>query len=159
MVLEVPKALNRHPPPRLEGVDFTIEEGQSLPPFDYHCPLLSLPLRFQTRLETIPIASPYLVAEPDRVIGLSRLLGPGLQPRVGLVWAGNAAHDNDRNRSMPFATLLRAIPHGIQRISLQKDVRDGDLAHLRADRTVIDGAKFLHDFSDTAAVISRFWIS
>ena len=38
-------------------------KGKPLPHFDMHCPLLSLPLAFKTRVETIPSAVPYLYAE------------------------------------------------------------------------------------------------
>ena len=31
-----------------------------LPEFDYHCPLLSLPLRFGTTLDILPAQTPYL---------------------------------------------------------------------------------------------------
>src|SRR5262249_51634562 len=34
--------------------------GASLPDFDVHCPLLSLPLALGTRIDTIPFATPYL---------------------------------------------------------------------------------------------------
>ena len=46
------------------GVDMVIEEGKSLPPFDCHAPLLSLPRIFETTLETVPAEIPYLAADP-----------------------------------------------------------------------------------------------
>src|SRR5208282_5789671 len=39
-----------------------VSSGDPLPDFDMHCPLLSLPLAFGTRLETIPSKSSYLRA-------------------------------------------------------------------------------------------------
>ena len=45
-----------------------IGNGEELPPFDWHCPLLSLPLAFKTRLETrFRQQTPYLSATEERV--------------------------------------------------------------------------------------------
>ncbi len=46
----------------LSGVERIVPAGQRLPPFDVHCPLLSLPLLFNTTVETIPAPVPYLRA-------------------------------------------------------------------------------------------------
>jgi hypothetical protein len=68
--------------------------------------------------------------------------------RVGLAWAGNPSHANDRNRSMPGGhfTALAGIP-GCALFSLQVGPRSGELegvTHL--------GAEF-RDCADTAAAI------
>ena len=39
---------------RLPGVMQIVARGDELPPFDLHCPLLSLPHAFGTTLDTIP---------------------------------------------------------------------------------------------------------
>jgi hypothetical protein len=57
--LEVPKALLGLLS-GLEGVDQFVEKGKALPSFDYHCPLMSLPLAFNTTLESIPNKIPYI---------------------------------------------------------------------------------------------------
>ena len=47
-----------------------VEVVDTLPPpeaYDYHIPMMSLPLAFGTRLETIPAQIPYLSAEPERI--------------------------------------------------------------------------------------------
>ena len=41
---------------RLIGSSQIVSRGEPLPQFDLHCPLLSLPLAFGTRLESIPSA-------------------------------------------------------------------------------------------------------
>ena len=45
------------------GVERWLVEGEELPVFDVHCPLLSLPGIFGTKFETIPRNVPYLVAD------------------------------------------------------------------------------------------------
>jgi Flp pilus assembly protein TadD len=65
VVLAVPAALRRLMQ-TLDGVSVLLTEDDDLPPFNYHCPLLSLPYAFATTLETIPATVPYLHAEPLR---------------------------------------------------------------------------------------------
>ena len=58
--------------------------------FDYHCPLLSLPLAFGTTLETIPAEHDYLKAD-EKLRGVwSARLPPKTKPRIGVVWSGTA---------------------------------------------------------------------
>ncbi len=96
---------------------------------------------------------PYLTADPARA-RLPRAEGP----RVGLVWAGNPAHGNDRNRSVPAIALAPVIAAartlGAQLISLQKDVRPADLAWLEETPDLLRVEDQLTDFADTAALIA-----
>ena len=55
----------------LDGVAQIVIKDAPLPPFDYHIPLMSLPLGFGTTLETIPTSSPYLHADPAKVAAWS----------------------------------------------------------------------------------------
>ncbi|MGO8921223.1 MAG: tetratricopeptide repeat protein [Stellaceae bacterium] len=140
---------------RLPGVVACCAQGEALPPFDYHSPLLSLPLALGTRLETIPAEVPYL-APPAATVARwrSRLRGTrGF--KVGVVWAGSATHCNDRNRSVPLE-LLRGLLSGpgVRFLSLQKELRAGDAALLRSLAGLRLLGEELEDFTDTAAVIS-----
>ena len=49
------------------GIEQTCSEDDPLPSFDVHCPLISLPVAFKTRLETIPSICPYLRPNPTLV--------------------------------------------------------------------------------------------
>jgi tetratricopeptide (TPR) repeat protein len=139
----------------LSGVDVILTKGDPLPPFDLHCPLLSLPLLFRTTRETIPAEVPYIHAATDRCHAWRRRL-PRDAAVVGLVWSGNPESSKDRQRSIPFEKFapLLAVP-GVQFVSLQKDVRRTDARTLREQKKVIDLGADLQDFSDTAAVISQ----
>ncbi len=67
-----------------------ISAANTLPAFDVHCPLASLPLAFGTRLDTIPAATAYLPPPAEsRVKAWQDRLGPHDKLRVGLVWSGN----------------------------------------------------------------------
>ena len=139
----------------IEGVDQVTVSGADLPPFDFHCPLMSLPLAFGTTLETIPATIPYIRSTDDKLAEWSDKLGPKLKPRVGIAWSGSASHKNDQNRSMPLEQILRAVPEGFEVLSLQNEVRTTDqntLEHLdHLDHFKHFGAD-LYNFTDTAAL-------
>jgi TPR repeat/Tetratricopeptide repeat/Glycosyltransferase family 9 (heptosyltransferase) len=134
-----------------------IAQGDALPSFDLHCPLLSLPLAFGTTLETIPADVRYLRADlrdatkwRDRLRGLDGL-------KVGIAWSGSprpfhpAANAVDRRRSIPFAQFASILgAPGVAFISLQK--HDNPSAQT-SDARLLDWTDELHDFADTAALI------
>ena len=135
----------------LEGVSQVIEKGAPLPRFDYHCPLLSLPLAFQTQLENLPGRTPYLASTAPQRDRWQRRLGPRTQPRVGLVWSGNALDKNDLQRSMRLQDLLPYLSTDFEFICLQKEMRPADQDAIQTSRIRFFGAQ-IEDFSDTAAL-------
>jgi hypothetical protein len=138
---------------KLEGVDILLTPESPTPQFDFHCPLLSLPLAFQTELETIPAEIPYLHTAPEKVNFWQNKIGPKIKPRVGLVWSGNPDNKNNAYRSVPFSLLnILSAPH-IEFFSLQKEVLPEDLAELSQRTDITHFGKELKDLSDTAALI------
>ncbi|EEF27029.1 conserved hypothetical protein, partial [Ricinus communis] len=135
----------------LKGVSRVVPKGEPLPPFDYHIPLMSLPLAFDTRLDSIPAATPYLAPDTDTVAHWRAALGPRTRPRVGVVWSGSADNQNDRNRSLPLALLAALFDAPCDFVSLQKEVRPDDQPLLDT-LPVLQVADQLHDFADTAAL-------
>ena len=135
----------------LEGVSQIIEKGAPLPQFDYHCPLLSLPLAFQTQLENLPGRTPYLASTAPQRDRWQRRLGPRTQPRVGLVWSGNALDKNDLQRSMRLQDLLPYLSTDFEFICLQKEMRPADQHLIQTSQIRFFGAQ-IEDFSDTAAL-------
>jgi len=141
---------------RLPGVSECLPlPGGPLPAFDLHCPLSSLPLAFKTRLDTIPSAISYLPPPPEASIrAWEARLRSHDKLRVGLVWSGNPAHGNDRNRSIPLRRLSRILDVDATFVSLQKNPKAGDQATLLEHPEIIDLTADLGDFSDTAALVS-----
>ena len=135
----------------LPGVEQLVRQGQPLPAFDLHCPLLSLPLAMGTELDSIPAPVPYLRADPERQAQWRDRLGSHNGLRVGLVWSGSPTHQDDHNRSIALAALLAHLPEGPQYVSLQKDVRPSDQAALDTGGLLHFGPQ-LQSFSDTAAL-------
>jgi len=130
-------------------------ELNTLPAFDMHCPISSLPLAFGTRLDTIPSTTPYLPSPAkSRVQAWEDRLGPHARLRVGLVWSGRPTHTNDHNRSIPLQALSRILDVDATFLSLQKEPRLNDAVVLRERNDIIDLTADLTDFAETAALIS-----
>jgi tetratricopeptide (TPR) repeat protein len=138
----------------LSGDIEIIAKGDHLPKVDMRCPLPSLPLAFKTRLATIPAPVPYLGVPQDAIVSRRSLLGTGGAVRIGLCWAGNPRHVRDRERSMELHQLLPLLDVGAMFVSLQKQLRAGEHETL-AQSGILDFSDRLHDFTDTAALISE----
>jgi tetratricopeptide (TPR) repeat protein len=128
----------------------------TLPPFDFHCPVNSLPYVFDTTLGTIPAPVAYLQADPELAAAWTREL-PVAPRRVGVVWAGEprpydpGAQALDRRRSLSPDLLapLTAVS-GLAFVSLQMGA-----ARLRMAPGLHDPMSKVKDFADTAAIISN----
>ncbi len=140
----------------LDGVEQIVPAGEQLPGFDVHCPLLSLPLAFETTVETIPAATPYLRAEPALAEQWSKKLPREAgRPLIGLVWAGRPENKNDRSRSMrlqDFAPL--AAVKNAQFVSLQLGPAADQTRRRPAGMELIDFTSDLQNFADTAALVA-----
>ncbi len=137
----------------IEGVGSVIARGEVLPPFDFHCPLLSLPVAFATELATIPAEWPYIRSDQQRMARWRDRVPQRGRLRVGLCWAGSSAHRNDHNRSIPlqrFASVLAV--NNVDFVSLQKELSDADAETLCQHQVLQLGRQF-EDFADTAAVL------
>ena len=128
------------------------------PAFDVHCPIMSLPLAFGTRMDTIPAATRYLPDPPPALLQTWRdrldRLTPGGKLRVGLVWSGNPHHGNDHNRSTSLRALYPLLDSDANFISLQKDLKPEDRAWLGERPDIIDLTADLINFVETAALVS-----
>jgi tetratricopeptide (TPR) repeat protein len=136
----------------LHGAAAVAVHGAGLPAYDYHCPLMSLPLAFQTGLQSIPTAIPYIRSEPRQVAVWRNRLGEWKRPRIGLAWSGSATHRNDQKRSIALTELLPLLVDQIEWVSLQTEVRPADAALLAAGTNLRHFGLELADFSDTAAI-------
>jgi tetratricopeptide (TPR) repeat protein len=139
---------------RLDGVTTVVARGDAPPPFDMHCPLGSLPLARKTELPVVPAEIPYLSAGQVHLQKWSARIEKLPHPRIALAWAGNPAHDNDRNRSIALSTLAPLLAMPASFISIQRDVRSTDATQLGAAMQLTHLGGELADFNDTAVVLS-----
>lgn len=136
----------------LPGICQVIAKGDPLPHFDYQAPLMSLPCILKTDISTIPCQIPYLFPAPGKI----RLhLDPALV-NIGIVWAGNPRHKNDRNRSVPLQYFLDLLPlEGIKFYSLQVTDSQTDLSQCPLPAQIEDLSPRIRSYSDTASFIQQ----
>ena len=137
----------------LDGIVSCHARGETLPGFDVHCPLGSLPLAFKTGPATIPADIPYLHADEARIAQWRPRIEALPGKRVALAWAGQANHANDRNRSIDLKSLEPLLTlDGFSYVSIQRDLRENDAAELARHANVTHLGGDLADMADTAAV-------
>lgn len=134
----------------IDGVASITAMGESLPDYDLHIPMMSLPHAYGLSLDTIPADVPYLVV-PDGVVADARISGTdGL--KVGIVWSGNPTMTKDNERSCdPELFRQLAEVNGVTLFSLQLGHGADGLSVLSDLDNVIDLTPGLGDFADTAA--------
>lgn len=138
----------------LNGVSACCARGETLPPFDVHCPLGSLSLAFKTEPANVPADLPYLTANPERIAYWRERLATLRGKRVAVAWAGHVRHVNDRNRSIDLdrlAPLLAA--DGVSFVSIQRDLREGDAEKLMRHPALTHVGAELSDMGETAALL------
>jgi tetratricopeptide (TPR) repeat protein len=142
---------------RVEGVSQVIARGEPLPEFDVHCPILSLPLLFNTTLDTLPANIPYISTDPLLAQKWRNIIRhDNSKLKIGLVWAGRPEHQNDRNRSGffdMFASLAQLNNSSFY--SLQKGEAAKQRKYHPDGINIIDYTNRLDDFSETAALIEN----
>jgi len=148
--------------------DEVIAVGDPFEPVDFQLPIMSVPhvLKLADRLDAECV--PYIRAHGGVRAQLDEVLpeksdNAHRQLRVGLAWAGQPKHQNDRNRSLKLETLrpLLNVP-GIEWYSLQKG--DGaeaqlepfnELSAAHGQPTVTPLGPLFTTFDDTSHAIAR----
>ncbi|CEN56281.1 tetratricopeptide repeat protein [Candidatus Methylopumilus turicensis] len=132
-----------------------IKQGDAIPEFDLHCPMMSLPHAFKTNVSSIPAEIPYVFAEKNKTKEWRDKLGLKSPLKIGLVWSGSTTHKNDHNRSLLLKQLTPLLDLPFEFHSLQKEIRPNDLDTLNALKQIHQHQDALNDFSDTAALIEN----
>jgi tetratricopeptide (TPR) repeat protein len=121
--------------------------------WDLHVPLLSLPYLLGTEVDSIPSVTPYLSPDPLRIAPFQAALDRR-RLNIGLVWAGNPEHRNDRHRSMSLKQLLPLLTFPqVDWHSLQLGSAAKEAAMLPAGVSIRQWEENLQSFADTAALI------
>lgn len=140
-------------------VDALVTHGDTLPDFDYHVPLMSLPGVFHTTIETVPQVIPYLQADAMLVQSWHSRLATYQGFRIGVVWKGNPRNSLDRDRSFTLRCFeaIAQLPN-VTLIPLQLGAEE----EMRAESARVPLATLPADFDrssgpfmDTAAVLAN----
>jgi tetratricopeptide (TPR) repeat protein len=136
------------------GIKKVVARGTTLPEFDVHAPLLSLPYILGTTLETVPAQIPYL--NYDEFFSF-RLDSPDPAClKVGIVWGGSPENPQNAKRSCSLGHFFNLLhTPGIAFYSLQKEPAVVELDELSGVVPPQDLSSLLGDFADTAAVIAQ----
>jgi Tetratricopeptide repeat/Glycosyltransferase family 9 (heptosyltransferase) len=134
----------------LDGVSQVFADTRPSPPFDVHCPLLSLPLALKIELNSIPAAK-YLRAPAASVARWRAKLGEPSKPRIGLAWRGDPNNPIDRTRSLALAQLLPHLPDRYRYVNLQKELDESEQRFVAAHSPDFSLSQDLH-FTETAAL-------
>ena len=138
------------------GVDHVISKQDPVPAgvFDWHCPNMSLPLAFGTRVDSIPRGVPYLRVPEELNLRWKERFAGVTPRRVGLAWAGTRMNPKNAVRSVrleQFASLFKI--ERINFISLQKG--DGSEELTGAPGRILDCMSECGDLLDTAALVNQ----
>lgn len=153
VVLDVPETLRRLAA-EVPGVSAVIATGNAIPSFDWQCPLMSLPLAFQTTLNSIPAHVPYLRVPDEAQRSAKKLEWPDRSLCVGLVWGATPRPFEDNDRSIPLAAFEPIFTlKGVDFFSLQVGPSAVQLETLQTP--VTDMREHIQDFADTAALVSH----
>jgi tetratricopeptide (TPR) repeat protein len=156
---------------QLPECDRWVPQESPLPAFDVHAPLMSLPRILGTTVETVPVRIPYIAAGVRRQkaeeikfpspTSLTSLTSPLPTPhsllpiKVGIVWAGNPGHRNDRLRSCGLEAFRPVFEvANVRFVSLQKGAAAQQLQD-DPECPVADWSDRLETFVDTAAAIAE----
>ena len=122
--------------------------------YDYHISLLSLPRYFSTTIETIPDKDKYISPNQNLVEKWKIYFSKFHTKKVGIAWAGNPKHTNDKNRSVKlkcFANLFKNKNYTF--FSLQKGAGLEQAEEFNDELIVLDSN--INTLSDTAAIIEN----
>jgi ADP-heptose:LPS heptosyltransferase len=132
-----------------------IAHDAELPPFDFHFPLLSLPLHFNIDDDSIPAKRSYLTADAERAAQWRAQSQAGKHLRVGLVWSGGVTHQRNLFRSVGIDRYAKAFGalDNVAFFSLQKGAQDVVAAAREQGFAIADHTAQFETFDDTAAFI------
>ena len=139
-------------------IDATISLGADAPGVDVQVPLMSLPARLGTTLDTLPEETPYLTVPK---IGSSALdIHPQARLAIGIGWSGGwsgrITKGPKRHGDMMLDDLteLAGIP-GLQLFSLERGAGAGDIARLGLQPLIEQTGQTVMDAADLASAIDQ----
>ena len=126
-------------------------KGGQLDEFDYHCPLMSLPLALDKIVTSIPWQTPYIKISEETKFEWFKRLGTKTKPRIGICWRGNKEHPKDWRRSINIRDVIHKLPRTADLVCLQIDVSEAE-KHMFVNTNLICLNEQMGDFASTAGL-------
>lgn len=140
----------------LPGVDAVMPAGAPWPAYDVYCPLMSLPERLGTTLDTVPPPTPITVPADARAKAASLVPAGADTLNVGIIWSGRVTFKDNTRRATNLTRFLRFLEvPSVRLFSLQKGPPEAELDTLGTSLLVTPLGPHFSDFADTAAVLER----
>ena len=136
----------------LPGTIEFIPHGQTLPAFDYHCPLMSLPLALSVLIDDLEPTQTYLSPPKEKINLWHERVKSHQKPLIGLAWRGNPEHLNDAKRSLALRDIIDKLPSHVTWISLQAFINDEEKKILQNQDKLLHFEDSFESFSSTAAL-------
>ena len=115
------------------------DKESELPAFDFHCPLMSLPLAFKTTIDNVPESGGYLSVDRRQTEKWRKFRQPSEKLHIGLAWRGNPSHSKNASRSAELNELINELSSEFEWYSLQIDATE-------TEKNLIDERKNFHHF-------------
>lgn len=134
-----------------------LEQGAAIPPYDFHIPMMSMPLALQSYpdLEAIPCPGGYLRAEPRYAERWKDVLPPRTRKlRIGFACSGALHHSRNARRSIPLEKLL-PLADVADLFVLQPELTPDDLAVAEKHSDISRPPLNTGDFADVAGLIAN----
>ena len=124
--------------------------------WQWHCPLLSLPLALGSQFKTLPLPVPYLIPDTSRIVYWKNKIAENQIPastlKIGVVWKPGTAMKIANLKAISLQMISSMLNQaGCTWFSLQKE-SDPEKAPWVASGTLIDWSAEFTNFDETAAL-------
>lgn len=120
----------------LPGVINLVDSVDLIPSYDFHCPLMSLPLALEKSVDGIPNPSSYITVTDETLEKWSEALAGHKKPRVAIAWRGNPNMINDNHRSAKLADIAQFLSCDIDWLCLHHDLTADERLLLKSSQHI-----------------------
>lgn len=156
VIFEVPDALIELIEHNME-IDYIIKIGEHEKlkiEIDFTCPIFSLPLAFNTKINDISGNYRYIKAEKNNLIKWEKIYKRNNKIKIGLSWKGNPRHINDKKRSILLKQVIKYLPFNedTEYYSLQNDLFNEEM-ELINKYGINSHSHLIENFLDLASIL------
>jgi len=122
--------------------------------FDFHIPLMSLPLLLNARPDNIPQPQGYIKADKNKVEKYKKEFFDNDCFKIGISW--NGMQNGNQLRNIPLETFYPLTKmKNVKVYSFQKGFGSEQMKNLPPEIEIIDLSETFNDFNDTAAAMDN----